>query len=514
MSKRGAEFYLTDRNFDSYNEEVDDDEEGNVFKRASPEVLSKRKIKPLRRRARAAIKSSNSDKPSSLSSFSFKTPSATPVKPFTTSTTTTSTNSTPSDSAMKEKVKKFTEQICGLNKSFMSFLSNSIKEDIVFDISLNIGQYQEKRKSIEREFADVINYLTNNKSALKPETTTPKSNFTFSTPSTTNTTTTTTSSAPTFSFTKPSNDSKETSSFKFGFGSNNTTSSNTTTTTTKSTFTFNLNKDNEKDKSSTTTTTKPTFTFNLNKDNDKDKSSTTTTTKPTFTFNLNKDNDKDKSATTKTPTFTFPKPDNNTTTTAPTFTFKKPEENKDESSSKPTVPTFKPFTFNFGQKMAESTSGDQGKTLPKPNFSFGVAPPSKAEIAAAAATSTEEDEEENSEQAQLTTGAGEEDEDTVYEVKAKVHHYDMNNKKYVSRGVGLLKINKNKKTNKSRLLGRMDNGSVFLNVSLFKEMVVSEPVNTTQFTFNAMDRLEGSDEIKMIRFAVRVKDKESAKKII
>jgi hypothetical protein len=29
-----------------------------------------------------------------------------------------------------------------------------------------------------------------------------------------------------------------------------------------------------------------------------------------------------------------------------------------------------------------------------------------------------------------------------------------------------------------------------------------------------MDRLEGSDEIKMIRFAVRVKDKESAKKII
>jgi len=27
MSKRGAEFYLTDRNFDSYNEEVDDDEE-------------------------------------------------------------------------------------------------------------------------------------------------------------------------------------------------------------------------------------------------------------------------------------------------------------------------------------------------------------------------------------------------------------------------------------------------------------------------------------------------------
>ncbi|KAG4094436.1 hypothetical protein H8356DRAFT_1693249 [Neocallimastix lanati (nom. inval.)] len=467
MSKRGAEFYLTDRNFDSYNEEVDDDEEGNVFKRASPEVLSKRKIKPLRRRARAAIKSSNSDKPSSLSSFSFKTPSATPVKPFTTSTTTTSTNSTPSDSAMKEKVKKFTEQICGLNKSFMSFLSNSIKEDIVFDISLNIGQYQEKRKSIEREFADVINYLTNNKSALKPETTTPKSNFTFSTPSTTNTTTTTTSSAPTFSFTKPSNDSKETSSFKFGFGSNNTTSSNTTTTTTK----------------------------------------------PTFTFNLNKDNDKDKSATTKTPTFTFPKPDNNTTTTAPTFTFKKPEENKDESSSKPTVPTFKPFTFNFGQKMAESTSGDQGKTLPKPNFSFGVAPPSKAEIAAAAATSTEEDEEENSEQAQLTTGAGEEDEDTVYEVKAKVHHYDMNNKKYVSRGVGLLKINKNKKTNKSRLLGRMDNGSVFLNVSLFKEMVVSEPVNTTQFTFNAMDRLEGSDEIKMIRFAVRVKDKESAKKL-
>jgi len=365
---------------------------------------------------------------------------------------------------MKERIKKFTEKICGLNESFISFVSKSIKEDIVFDISLNIGQYQEKRKEIEKEYDDVIKYLTNNKNTLISES---KSKFSFKAPES--------STKLPFSFTKPAGESKETKSLTFGFGSNSTSNN---TTTTKPAFTFNVNKDNS-DKSASSTT--PNFSFNK------------TDNKSSFSFNLKKDDSNESTS---------------TTTTASTFTYKKPDDK--DNSSKPTVPTFKPFTFNFGQKMANTGSDDQGKTLPKPNFSFGVTPPSKDEIAA---SQTNDEEEDVSEQIQLTTGAGEEDEDTIFEVKAKIHHYSMEDKKYISRGIGLLKVNKNKKTNKARLLGRMDNGSVFLNVSLFKEMVVSEPVNSNQFTFNAMDRLEDSNEVKMIRFAVRVKDKESAKKL-
>ncbi|ORX82249.1 hypothetical protein BCR32DRAFT_244283 [Anaeromyces robustus] len=491
MSKREAEYYLTDRNYDAYDDE-EEDVGGTTFKRASEDVLRRRKIKPLKRRSRASLKQ-HSNNPS-LSSFSFKSTTS-PIVPTTTSST--NTNSTTStNNEMKEKIKKFTEQICGLNESFISFVSKSIKEDIVFDISLNIGQYQEKRKEIEKEYDEVIKYLTNNKNALISET---KSNFAPES--------SITSSKQTFSFTKPTEESKETKPLTFGFGNN---SSSTSTTTTKPAFTFNLNKDNTDKPASTTTT------FSFNKTDNK--SSTTTT--PTFSFNKT-DN---KSSTTTTPTFSFNKSDNKpafsfnlkkddskestNTTAASTFTFKKPDDK--DNSSKPTIPTFKPFTFNFGQKMANASSDDQGKTLPKPNFSFGVTPPSKDEIAAA---QSNDDDDEATEQIQLTTGAGEEDEDTVYEVKAKIHLYSMEEKKYISRGVGLLKVNKNKKTNKARLLGRMDNGSVFLNVSLFKEMVVNEPVNANQFTFNAMDRLEGSDEIKMIRFAVRVKDKESAKKL-
>jgi len=414
---------------------------------------------------------------------------------------------------MKNKIKKFTEQICGLNESFVSFITKSIKEDVVFDISLNISQYQDKRKEIEKEYDDVIKYLTNNKSTLKPETTSGTTSVFSFKPSTVSTSTT---SKPTFSINNSTEKTTESKPFSFGFGSTKTT--NTTSTTDKP-FTFNLNKDKEDKPAATTfsfnkqdnkTTTAPTFSFN------KPDSETTSTTTPSFSFSKPENSSKPAS------TFTFnlnknDSSDKNTTSSAPTFTFnKKPEDNKDDNTaaSKPTIPSFKPFTFNFGQKMANASSEDQGKTLPKPNFSFGVAPPSKAEMAAAAASNEDdEDEDDKTEQAQLTTGAGEEDEDTVFEVKAKIHHYSMEENKYISRGVGLLKVNKNKTTGKSRLLGRMDNGTVFLNVSIFKEMVVSEPVNANQFTFNAMDRLEGSDEIKMIRFAVRVKDKESAKKL-
>lgn len=536
MSKRGAEFYLTDRNYDTYDNNEEEDQSGETFKVASEEVLRQRKIKPLKRRTRPSFKTPTSST-SAFSSFNFTAPKAS-----------TESNSNGNEDLMKKKIKEFSEQICGLNESFVSFLSKSIKEDLVFDIALNIDQYKEQRKEIEKKYADVIDYLTKKNSTNSSSTdnkskpysipstdsidkkdakfsfnvpateskTTTAPTFTFNKP--TNNTTSTTTSTSTFKFTPPTINSKETekksentpstNTFNskpiFSFATNNQT---TKTENEKPLFSFNKPSTDKpavplfgsSTSTTSTTTSKPLFGSSMT-------STTTTTSKPLFSFT------KDSTATSTTTT---------TTTTTP-FTFKKPEETKKESDSTTTTsttasaaPAFKPFVFNFGQKVAaDSQSSDNAKTLPKPNFLFGVAPPSKAEVAAAAAAaSNDNDESETSEQIQLTTGAGEEDEDTIFEIKAKIHHYNVEDKAYVSRGVGLLKVNKNKTTNKTRLLARMDNGTVFLNVSLFKEMVVTEPVNANQFTFNAMDRIEEKGEVKMVKFVVRVKDKDSAKKL-
>lgn len=331
-----------------------------------------------------------------------------------------------------------------------------------------------------------------------------------------------------FTFNKPTESSSKSNSSPFTF--NSISSNNTSTTTTASNpFKFNLPT------SSTTTSTtdskesKPLFSFNTNKNEGSSSTPLSFNSKPalstpspsTFSSFVFKTPTDKKTTESKIPTFTFTKPEDNKTTT----------EKKTETSNIST-PAFKPFVFSFGQKMdsskkSEGQDQDEAKTLPKPNFSFGVHPPSKSEIAAAHANATpsttttttttttagagNDETEEDNEQLQLTTGAGEEDDDVLYEIKAKIHHYSIKDKKYVSRGVGLLKVNKNKKNGKVRLLARMDNGTVFLNVNLFKEMEITEPVNANQFTFNAMDMID--NELKLVKFVVRVGKKDTAKEL-
>lgn len=63
------------------------------------------------------------------------------------------------------------------------------------------------------------------------------------------------------------------------------------------------------------------------------------------------------------------------------------------------------------------------------------------------------------------SGAGEEDEDTVHTVKAKI--FKLQDQKWKEYGVGVVKINVNKETGKARILARTDNfGPVLLNESL------------------------------------------------
>ncbi|KAJ3016788.1 UNVERIFIED_CONTAM: hypothetical protein HDU68_012027, partial [Siphonaria sp. JEL0065] len=102
---------------------------------------------------------------------------------------------------------------------------------------------------------------------------------------------------------------------------------------------------------------------------------------------------------------------------------------------------------------------------------------SNPSTATAETTGGDEDDEpapdEQIDQETLMRGAGEESEQTLYSVLTRTHVYDATNKKWADVGKGILKINQNPETKKSRLILRADgSGRVLLNVAVFSGMVV------------------------------------------
>ncbi|KAH0566243.1 hypothetical protein GP486_000364 [Trichoglossum hirsutum] len=87
-------------------------------------------------------------------------------------------------------------------------------------------------------------------------------------------------------------------------------------------------------------------------------------------------------------------------------------------------------------------------------------------------STTEGEKPEDSNQLDLTTGGpGEEDEDVIFEVRAKAFKYDQQGKQYKSHGVGPFRVLRHRETGKARMLLRSDpNGNVALNASLLKEI--------------------------------------------
>ena len=93
----------------------------------------------------------------------------------------------------------------------------------------------------------------------------------------------------------------------------------------------------------------------------------------------------------------------------------------------------------------------------------------------------EDDGAERHDQLDLTSGGpGEEDEDVVFQVKAKALTFDAEKKTWATRGVGPLRILKHKETSKTRILMRQEpNGRVIINSALVSALKYEDAKNKT-----------------------------------
>ncbi|KAJ3013230.1 UNVERIFIED_CONTAM: hypothetical protein HDU68_000814, partial [Siphonaria sp. JEL0065] len=137
---------------------------------------------------------------------------------------------------------------------------------------------------------------------------------------------------------------------------------------------------------------------------------------------------------------------------------------------------------------------------------FGGLSSNPSTIAPAETTNGDDDDEptpdEQIDQETLMRGAGEESEQTLYSVLTRAHVYDAANKKWADVGKGILKINQNPETKKSRLILRADgSGRVLLNVAVFSGMGVKVETAAKSVSFMAVG--EGA---KLNKYLVKVKD--------
>lgn len=204
-----------------------------------------------------------------------------------------------------------------------------------------------------------------------------------------------------------------------------------------------------------------------------------------------------------------------------------------------TTPAPKPFTNIFGSAKANSTPSlfSQSTTKPVVGFAFGpssngtseaasVSPSSTREGSVAATTTTTTDETTHSSngdannldgvaadaQVSLTDLSEEErrDNDVLFEVSsARVQAYDGKAKTWQKRGLGPLRVLKNKESDKTWILARSNpQGKVIINTALLKGMSYDSPAKG-RVKFPMVDRDGG----KMTTVLVTVKADEDAKKL-
>ena len=224
------------------------------------------------------------------------------------------------------------------------------------------------------------------------------------------------------------------------------------------------------------------------------------------------------------------------------------------SGSPPTVnvtspsPSKQPFTGLFGVPKTNNTietpaqpvsvlSSSTPQKAPSVGFNFGftpanptvtsLAPPSNEASAVTSRATTPgvttgesanestadaqgEEDEAKDRQIDLTAGGpGEEDEDVVFEVKGKAMVYDRPSSKWDVKGVGFLRVLKNRDTGQTRMLMRQDpSGKILLNTGL-----------APQFTYDSNQskhvRLPFANESgKIEAWMLRVGKDEDAKRLV
>ncbi|WVW83771.1 hypothetical protein I302_105792 [Kwoniella bestiolae CBS 10118] len=179
-------------------------------------------------------------------------------------------------------------------------------------------------------------------------------------------------------------------------------------------------------------------------------------------------------------------------TTTPAFSF--------GNSSAPAAPSSTP-SFSFGAKPATTSTA-----APSSGFSFAPYTPKPAEGAGDEGNGDLPPENaEPSKNLAETTGAGEENEDTIVEQRGKLNKLD--NGEFKLQGLGQFKLKRSKDGKKRRLLMRTDgSGNVILNMSVNGSF--NPTVDGAHVKFLGFD-----GDGKPVPYVLRVKSAEVAKKI-
>ena len=206
----------------------------------------------------------------------------------------------------------------------------------------------------------------------------------------------------------------------------------------------------------------------------------------------------------------------NITSATPTKT---PTTSLFSNLNKSSTPTSAPFTSNlFGGPAASKAAA------PSVGFNFG-GPSNTSSLFPSATTSrattpgattdgdsaAEDPDAEKHEQISLTSGAGEEDEDIQFEVRAKALQFlpkEDGSSGWESKGLGLLKILQHKETKASRVLMRAEpRGNILLNKSILGQFKYEATAKTVKLT-TAGEAGKGLET-----WILQVKTPESAKEL-
>lgn len=169
------------------------------------------------------------------------------------------------------------------------------------------------------------------------------------------------------------------------------------------------------------------------------------------------------------------------------------------------------FGISFGSVAKPATNSLLQPSDTPPNDSSRATSPGIS----SAAENTEEGEggasdvpQEESQQLDLTKGPGEEDEETLFEVKGKALTYDSEKKEWISKGVGPLRILKHPETGKSRILMRQNpSGKIALNAALLNG------VDYRYVSPKSVRMPVAGDTGKLATYTVRVGKDEDAKRL-
>ncbi|EPY49852.1 nucleoporin Nup61 [Schizosaccharomyces cryophilus OY26] len=509
MSKRGADHQIT-----KDQDESDDDRSGSVelATEASADVIASRKIAKPKTRKRPAGMSQQAGLFSGLA----KPEAAKSVaSPFTFGKPTNVASSTDKyDTLLKKR---------GLNKAFLGSVQKSLENDPFGNLSVLMEEYKKHLFSIESSVSSADKDKLQNE-AVKPSSEaesvkssqmdsskSPKDNEVK--PSETTSTKPSESTlpvpgAPRFGFSAPD----LSKSFQFN-------PSSLTPTGPLAAFNKEISKPDEEKKLpfGSEAQTKNPFSFGQ---------------KPSFT-----------------PTFSFQKTSQEQQEKKPSTNLS--TENKEEEDAEKKGFNFswdpsKPIKFEAPEKKFTFTNPlSAKKPTPTPEvnppsaasigFSFGTNPnpfsfaaKSPASVNNEAGSDKKNEEEQQSETVEddkeedkkieerqdsslaISKGQGEENEDSIFETRAKLYLFNSTTKSYTDIGLGPLKLNVDRTTNAARLLARVDgNGKLLLNVRLCKDFEY-KMAGEKALTVPAASE----DGKALVTYLVRVKEKNTAEQLV